>query len=90
MLHNGRIFPEKGPETPPTVPAGFDFEMEKRIKRREAKRVLEDKHFQVYTKPCPNRIFLGVADVPSKKEIPLTVPRTPAFVWKERTQTHPK
>ena len=31
---------------PPTMPIGFDFEMEKKIKQREAKRVLEDKHFK--------------------------------------------
>ena len=29
---------------PPTMPTGLDFETEKRIKQREAKRVLEDKH----------------------------------------------
>ena len=31
---------------PPTMPIGFDFEMEKRIKQRKAERVLEDKHFK--------------------------------------------
>ena len=36
-------------------------------------------------KPCPYRILLGVVSVPEKKEIPLTVPRTPAFVQKKRT-----
>ena len=36
-------------------------------------------------KPCPYRILLGVVGVPEKKEIPLTVPRTPAFVQKKRT-----
>ena len=33
----------------------------------------------------PYGILLGVVGVPDKKEIPLTVPRTPAFVWKKRT-----
>ena len=33
----------------------------------------------------PYSILLGVVDVPDKKEIPLTIPRTPAFVQKKRT-----
>ncbi|MXQ86150.1 hypothetical protein E5288_WYG006579 [Bos mutus] len=84
ILYGGCIFPKKLPEKPPTVPIGFDFEMEKRIKQREeAERVLEDKHFNA--KPCPYPILLGVVGVPNKKEIPLTIPRTPAFVQKKRT-----
>ena len=46
ILYGGCIFPKKLPEKPRTVPIGFDFEMEKIIKQREAKRVLEDKHFK--------------------------------------------
>ena len=84
ILYSGCIFPKKLPEKPPTVPIGFDFEMEKRIKQREkAERVLEDKHFNA--KPCPYPILLGVVGFPNKKEIPLTIPRTPAFVQKKRT-----
>ena len=33
ILYSGHIFPKKLPEKPPTVPIGFDFEMEKRIKQ---------------------------------------------------------
>ena len=33
ILYSGCIFPKKLPEKPPTVPIGFDFEMEKRIKQ---------------------------------------------------------
>ena len=33
ILYGGCIFPKKLPEKPPTVPIGFDFEMEKRIKQ---------------------------------------------------------
>ncbi|KAB0344210.1 hypothetical protein FD754_021136, partial [Muntiacus muntjak] len=84
ILYDGCIFRKKLPEKPPTVPIDFDFEMEKRIKQRDkAKRVLEDKHF--HAKPCPYHILLGVVGVPLKKEIPLTIPRTPAFVQKKRT-----
>ena len=43
ILYSGRIFPKKLLEKPPI---GFDFEMEKRIKQREAKRVLQDKQFK--------------------------------------------
>ena len=43
--YSGHIFPKKLQEKPPTVPIGFDFEMENRTKQRKAKRVLEDKHF---------------------------------------------
>ncbi|KAI4531659.1 hypothetical protein MG293_018173, partial [Ovis ammon polii] len=35
--------------------------------------------------PMPPHLSGGVVGVPGKKEIPLTVPRTPAFVWKKRT-----
>ena len=45
-LYSGCIFTKKMPKKPPTVPIGFDFEMEKTIKQRETKRVLEDKHFK--------------------------------------------
>ena len=62
--------------------------MEKIIKQWEAKSVLEDKHFKFMQSLA--QILLGVVGVPNKKEIPLTVPRTPAFVWKKRTQTHPR
>ena len=85
ILYSGRIFPKKLLEKPPI---GFDFEMEKRIKQREAKSVLEDKHFKFMQSLA--QILLGVVGVPNKKEIPLTVPRTPDFVWKKRTQTHPR
>ena len=46
ILYSGCIFPKKLPEKPPTRPIGLDFEMEKRIKQQEAKRILEDKHFK--------------------------------------------
>ena len=46
ILFSGFIFPRKLPEKTPTVPIGFDFEMEKRINPQEAKRVLEDKQFK--------------------------------------------
>ena len=46
ILYSGCIFPKKLPEKPPTMPIGLDFEMEKRIKQQEAKRILEDKHFK--------------------------------------------
>ena len=39
ILYSEHIFPKKLPAKPPTLPIGFDFEMEKRIKQREAKRV---------------------------------------------------
>ena len=45
-LYSECIFPKKMPEKPPIMPPGFDFEMEKTIKQQEAKRVLEDKHFE--------------------------------------------
>ena len=39
ILYSEHIFPKKLPAKPPTLPIGFDFEMEKRMKQREAKRV---------------------------------------------------
>ena len=46
ILDGGSILSKKLPEKPPTMPIGFDFEMEDRTKQRRAKRVLEDKHFK--------------------------------------------
>ena len=46
IFYSRRVFPKKLPEKPPTMPIGLDFEMEKRIKQQEAKRILEDKHFK--------------------------------------------
>ena len=47
IFYSRRVFPKKLPEKPPTVPIGFDFETEKRIKQREAKKILEDKQFKL-------------------------------------------
>ena len=47
ILYSGHSFPKKLPEKTCTVPTGFDFEMEKRIKQREAKKILEDKQFKL-------------------------------------------
>ncbi|KAB0339313.1 hypothetical protein FD754_023990 [Muntiacus muntjak] len=79
VLYSGHVFPKKlaREATPHAFYFGFDFEMEKRIKQRKAKR------------PCPYHILLGVVGVPNKKEIPGTVPRSPVFVWK-RTPNPPK
>ena len=45
ILYGGPILPEKPPEKPLTMPIGFEFETEKRIKQQKAKKVLGDKHF---------------------------------------------
>ena len=45
ILYGGPILPEKPPEKPLTMPIGFEFETDKRIKQQKAKKVLGDKHF---------------------------------------------
>ena len=89
ILYSGCIFPKKLPEKPPTVPIGFDFETEKRIKQREAKKILEDKHFNA--KPCPYHILLGVVGVPNKKKNSTYHPQDPCLCSEgENPKTNPR
>lgn len=75
----------KVPVKPPTQPVGFDLEIEKRIQERASKKKSsEDKHFEFHSRPCPSKILEDVVGVPEKKVLPLTVPKSPAFVLKNR------
>ncbi|KAM8775985.1 targeting protein for Xklp2 isoform 1-T3 [Rhynchonycteris naso] len=86
ILEGGPVLPKKPPVKPPTEPIGFDLEIEKRIQQRESKKKSEDKHFEFHSRPCPTKILEDVVGVPEKKELPITVPKSPAFILKNRTR----
>ncbi|XP_010840050.1 PREDICTED: targeting protein for Xklp2 isoform X3 [Bison bison bison] len=84
ILEGGPILPKKPPVKPPTQPVGFDLEIEKRIQERESKKKLEEEHYEFHSRPCPTKILEDVVGVPEKKELPITVPKSPAFALKNR------
>ncbi|XP_050999435.1 targeting protein for Xklp2 isoform X1 [Acomys russatus] len=86
IFEGGPILPKTLPVKPPTQPVGFDLEIEKRIREREAKKKPEDEHFEFHSRPCPTKILEDVVGVPEKKVIPATVPKSPVFALKNRTR----
>ncbi|XP_037353228.1 targeting protein for Xklp2 isoform X2 [Talpa occidentalis] len=90
ILESGPILPKKPPVKPPTQPIGFDLEIEKRIQERESKKKSEEEHFEFHSRPCPTKILEDVVGVPEKKVLPITVPKSPAFVLKNRIRMSTK
>ncbi|NXU59149.1 TPX2 protein, partial [Turnix velox] len=79
------VLPKKPPKVL-TQPIGFELETEKRIQERESKKQQEEEHFEFHSRPCPTKILEDVVGVPEKKEIPITIPRSPAFILKNRNR----
>ncbi|XP_043836734.1 LOW QUALITY PROTEIN: targeting protein for Xklp2 [Dromiciops gliroides] len=90
ILEGGPILPKKPPVKPPTQAIGFDLEIEKRIQEREAKKKLEEDHFEFHSRPCPTRILEDVVGIPEKKKLPPTIPKSPAFALKNRVRVFTK
>ncbi|XP_058034462.1 targeting protein for Xklp2 isoform X2 [Ahaetulla prasina] len=84
ILEGGPLLPKKPQMKELTKPIGFNLEIEKRIQEREAKKVQEEEHFEFHSRPCPTRILEDVVGVPEKKQIPITVPQSPAFALKNK------
>ncbi|XP_071966866.1 targeting protein for Xklp2 isoform X2 [Engystomops pustulosus] len=84
ILESGPILPKKPPVKEPTKPIGFNLEIEKRLQQREKKDGEEEETFTFHSKPCPSKILADIVGVPGKKELPLTVPQSPAFALKNR------
>ncbi|XP_039219792.1 targeting protein for Xklp2 isoform X2 [Crotalus tigris] len=84
ILQGGPLLPKKPPVKEPTKPIGFNLEMEKRIQERETKKVQEEEPFEFHSRPCPTKILEDVVGVPEKKQLPITVPKSPAFALKNK------
>ncbi|NWS15864.1 TPX2B protein, partial [Pachyramphus minor] len=86
IFEGGPLLPKKPRVKDVTQPIGFELETEKRIQERESKKQQEEERFQFHSRPCPTRILEDVVGVPEKKELPCTIPKSPAFALKSRTR----
>ncbi|NWV18137.1 TPX2B protein, partial [Origma solitaria] len=86
IFEGGPLLPKKPPVKELTQPIGFQLEIEKRIQERESKKQQEEERFEFHSRPCPTKILEDVVGVPEKKALPVTVPKSPAFVLKSRTR----
>ncbi|XP_034393554.1 targeting protein for Xklp2 [Cyclopterus lumpus] len=73
----------------PTVPEGFELQIEKRLHERQAtKKPLEGEE-KVHTfkaQRLPRKILEGVVGLPERKVVQSTVPESPAFALKKRVR----
>ncbi|XP_041654449.1 targeting protein for Xklp2 isoform X2 [Cheilinus undulatus] len=76
----------------PTVPEGFELQIEKRLQERQATKPQEEeeKPHSFKSQPLPKKILEGVVGLPEKKVLPPTVPESPAFALKKRIPVEPK
>ncbi|XP_056241052.1 targeting protein for Xklp2 isoform X1 [Seriola aureovittata] len=77
----------------PTVPEGFELQIEKRLQGRQAtKKPQEDEEKPHIFKPqpLPKKIMEGVVGLPEKKVLHPTVPESPAFALKKRVRVDRK
>ncbi|XP_017294278.1 targeting protein for Xklp2 isoform X2 [Kryptolebias marmoratus] len=76
----------------PTVPEGFELEIEKRLQERRTKKPeeSEEKPLSFKAKPVPKKVLEGVVGLPEKKVPFPTVPESPAFALKQRVRLERK
>ncbi|XP_076023080.1 targeting protein for Xklp2 isoform X2 [Genypterus blacodes] len=77
----------------PTIPEGFDLQIEKRLQERQASSKPQEAEENLYTfksQPLPTKILEGVVGLPEKKVQHPTVPESPAFVLKNRVRLDTK
>ncbi|XP_029013201.1 targeting protein for Xklp2 isoform X2 [Betta splendens] len=75
----------------PTVPEGFELQIEKRLQERQAtKKPQEEEMPHFKPRPLPKKILEGVVGLPEKKVLHPTVPESPAFALKKRVRIEPK
>ncbi|NXM36465.1 TPX2B protein, partial [Oxyruncus cristatus] len=86
IFEGGPLLPKKPRVKNVTQPIGFELETEKRIQERESKKRQEEERFEFHSRPCPTKILEDVVGVPEKKELPCTIPKSPAFALKSRTR----
>ncbi|XP_047426022.1 targeting protein for Xklp2 isoform X2 [Mugil cephalus] len=73
----------------PTVPQGFELEIEKRLQERQATKKPQEgdeKPHNFTAKPLPKKVLEGVVGLPEKKVPFPTVPESPAFALKKRVR----
>ncbi|XP_018411913.1 PREDICTED: targeting protein for Xklp2 [Nanorana parkeri] len=86
VLEGGSLLTKKPPVKEPTKAVGFNLEIEKRIQQREKKDVEDEEIFTFHSRPCPTKMLKDVMGVPEKKQLPVTVPQSPAFALKNRVR----
>uniref|UniRef100_A0A672YIN7 TPX2 microtubule nucleation factor n=1 Tax=Sphaeramia orbicularis TaxID=375764 RepID=A0A672YIN7_9TELE len=77
----------------PTVPEGFELQIEKRLQGRLATKKpqeVEEKPHTFKSQPVPKKILEGVTGLPEKKIVHPTVPESPAFALKKRIRLEHK
>ncbi|KAM3618759.1 uncharacterized protein V6R79_024501 [Siganus canaliculatus] len=76
----------------PTVPEGFELQIEKRLQERQTTKPQDDEEKVPAFKshPLPKKILEGVVGLPVKKVLPPTVPESPAFALKKRIHREPR
>ncbi|XP_030589813.1 targeting protein for Xklp2 isoform X2 [Archocentrus centrarchus] len=73
----------------PTVPEGFELEIEKRLQERQVTKKPqegEEKSQNFKARPLPKKVLEGVVGLPEKKVANPTVPESPAFALKKRVR----
>ncbi|XP_034447302.1 targeting protein for Xklp2-like isoform X2 [Hippoglossus hippoglossus] len=76
----------------PTVPEGFELQIEKRLQERQISKKSEEEErpHTFKSQPLPKRILEGVVGVPERKVLHPTVPESPAFALKKRVRVDRK
>ncbi|XP_016891109.1 targeting protein for Xklp2 isoform X1 [Cynoglossus semilaevis] len=77
----------------PTVPEGFELQIEKRLQDRQTSKrhhEEEEKPHNFKSQPLPKKILEGVVGLPEKKVLHPTVPESPAFALKKRVRVDRK
>ncbi|XP_012714335.1 targeting protein for Xklp2 isoform X1 [Fundulus heteroclitus] len=76
----------------PTVPEGFELEIEKRLQERQVNKKPQDheKCYSFKAKPLPKKVLDSVVGLPERKVAYPTVPESPAFALKKRVRTERK
>ncbi|XP_062247867.1 targeting protein for Xklp2-like isoform X2 [Platichthys flesus] len=76
----------------PTVPEGFELQIEKRLQERQISKNPEEEErpHTFKSQPLPKRILEGVVGVPERKVLHPTVPESPAFALKKRVRVDRK
>nr|XP_046253926.1 targeting protein for Xklp2 isoform X2 [Scatophagus argus] len=76
----------------PTVPEGFELQIEKRLQQRTTTKLQEgeEKLHTFKSQPLPKKILEGVVGLPEKKVLAPTVPESPAFALKKRIHREPR
>ncbi|XP_014670930.1 PREDICTED: targeting protein for Xklp2 homolog isoform X3 [Priapulus caudatus] len=79
---------KKVPRKEVTEPVGFDLETERRMQAWESKKVEEAGAYEFHANPVPVAILHGTVGIGPPPKVKLTVPESPAFATRSRSQLH--